>query len=279
MEYNFVFLGNRDRNEVIENISSNLRLIPSSYQVVFLNNAKPTDKINQTKINYKTIVFNSSAKNEEMFETYLQNQGKSSIILFNENAININWNDILKMIEIHANGNMLVVSKQKKEENFFKKAFYYTKNFFAKVFLGIKLFESDAEIILLDKLLISTMKEMPGRSATLTRINGWAGIEPNYVEIDEQPNQNQKAKYKAKDFASVIISSAVFLLFIIADIVLGIMNISFPFILLFLYIVLQVGTIALLIYFLTSTLFKLKYGNLKYVGKVKIIEEIDKFEE
>lgn len=282
MEYNLVFVGNRDRNKIIEDISSNLRLITSSYQVIFLTNKKPIDKINTTnkKINYKTIVFESSATNEEMFETYIQKEGKESIILFNETAINIDWTDILNMIKRHSNGNnLLIVSKQKDDENILKKIFFNIKNFFAKIFLGIKIFKGNAEIVLLDKLLVSTIKEMPGRSATLTKINGWSGIEPKYIDIQEQPKQNIKLKYKTKDFISVIISSSIFLLFIIADIILGVLHIPLSFILLFLFIVLHIGILALLLYFLTKTLFRINYGNLKYVSKAKIIDEIDNFDE
>ena len=258
MGYNLVFLGNRDRNKILEDISSNFRLISSSYQVIFLTNTKPTDKIETNKkLNYKTIVFESSAKNEEMFETYIQKEGKDSIILFDETAINIDWNDIINMIKKHSNGSsMLIVSKQKDEENFFQKIFFNIKNFFAKIFLGFKIFKGNAEIVLLDKVLVSTIKEIPGRSATLTKINGWSGIEPKYIEIAEQPKQNIKLKYNSNDFISVIIFSFIFLSFIATDIILGVLHISLPFLLIFLFIVLHIGMLSLLLYFLTKTFLK-----------------------
>ena len=54
-----------------------------------------------------------------MFETYIQKEGKDSIILFDETAINIDWNDILNMIKKHSNGSsMLIVSNQKIRELF-----------------------------------------------------------------------------------------------------------------------------------------------------------------
>ena len=88
-----------------------------------------------------------------------------------------------------------------------------------------------------------------------------------------------KIKNNSKDFISVIIFSFIFLSFISTDIILSVLHISLPFLLIFLFIVLHIGMLSLLLYFLTKTFFKIKYGNLKYVSKAKIIDEIDNFEE
>lgn len=280
MEFSLVFLGERNRKKFLEEISSRLKLIYPAFQVIFLTNQNPKNEdlshINKN-LNYKTIVFDSISSHEEMFETLIQREDLGTVILFKENAININFNDINRMIEHNSRGVMLVVSKQKKKQNIFKNIFKPIKDFFARIFLGVRLFDGEADIILLDKILISTMIEMPGKSASLTKINGWAGVEPKYVSIDEQP-KTKKNKVILKDFYSAIFVSVLFLIFIVADIVLGILKIKIPFIWLFLFIIVQVAVLAFLLYILTKTLFKIRFGKM-YTNETNILNEIDNFDE
>ncbi len=280
MEFSLVFLGERNKKKILEEISSKIKLVYPNFQVIFLTNQNPKNEqlptINKN-LNYKTIVFDTFATNEEMFETIIQKEDVGTVILFKETAVNINFNDINRMIEQNSRGAMLVVSKQKKKENIFRKVFQPIKDFFARIFLGVRLFNGEADIILLDKILISTMTEMPGKSASLTKINGWAGVEPKYVTIDEQPKV-LKNKIVLKDFVPVIAISSLFLLFIVADIVLGVLKVKIPFIWLFLFIIVQVALLAFLLYTLTKTLFRIKLGKM-YAREINILDEIDNFDE
>jgi hypothetical protein len=280
LEFSLVFLGERNKKKILEEISSKIKLVYPNFQVIFLTNQNPKNEqlptINKN-LNYKTIVFDTFATNEEMFETIIQKEDVGTVILFKETAVNINFNDINRMIEQNSRGAMLVVSKQKKKENIFRKVFQPIKDFFARIFLGVRLFNGEADIILLDKILISTMTEMPGKSASLTKINGWAGVEPKYVTIDEQPKV-LKNKIVLKDFVPVIAISSLFLLFIVADIVLGVLKVKIPFIWLFLFIIVQVALLAFLLYTLTKTLFRIKLGKM-YAREINILDEIDNFDE
>ncbi len=280
MEFSLVFLGERNKKKILEEISSKIKLVYPNFQVIFLTNQNPKNEQLSTinkNLNYKTIVFDTFATNEEMFETIIQKEDVGTVILFKETAVNINFNDINRMIEQNSRGAMLVVSKQKKKENIFRKVFQPIKDFFARIFLGVRLFNGEADIILLDKILISTMTEMPGKSASLTKINGWAGVEPKYVTIDEQPKV-LKNKIVLKDFVPVIAISSLFLLFIVADIVLGVLKVKIPFIWLFLFIIVQVALLAFLLYTLTKTLFRIKLGKM-YAREINILDEIDNFDE
>lgn len=279
MEFSLVFLGNRDRKKFLEEISSKIKLIYSSYQVVFLTNKIPDSKLlNINKyINFKTIIFGSSATNEEMFETFVQKTETQTIILFKENTRNINFNDINKMIDRNQKGDMLIVSKQSKKPNILMKIFKSVKDFFTRIFLGVRLFNGEGDIILLDKTLISTMKEMPGKSAVLTKINCWAGIEPKYITIAEQPKQ--KIKYSTKDLLPIIIILSIFLLFIIIDIILGVLAVTIPFIWLFLLVVIQIVIFALVLYYFTKIMFNIQYGSMRYIPQARIINETDNFDE
>src|SRR5574344_2052496 len=280
LEYSLVFLGERNKKKILEEIYSKLGLINPAYQVIFLTNkmSKNDNLSNINKhLNFKTIIFDSFATNEEMFETLIQKENLGTVILFKESAININFKEINKMIELNSKNSILVVSKQNKKENLFQKIYHYIKDFFAHLFLGIHLFDSEADIILLDKILISTMTEMPGKSATLTKVNGWIGIEPKYVTIDEQPKE--KIRFSIKSLIPVIIISSILLLLILGDILFSIFKTNIPFLVLFLYIIIQVAVLALLIYSLTRVLFKLKFGNISYVHEANIINEIDNFDD
>jgi hypothetical protein len=280
LEFSLVFLGERNKKKILEEISSKIKLVYPNFQVIFLTNQNPKNEQLSTinkNLNYKTIVFDTFATNEEMFETIIQKEDVGTVILFKETAVNINFNDINRMIEQNSRGAMLVVSKQKKKENIFRKVFQPIKDFFARIFLGVRLFNGEADIILLDKILISTMTEMPGKSASLTKINGWAGVEPKYVTIDEQPKV-LKNKIVLKDFVPVIAISSLFLLFIVADIVLGVLKVKIPFIWLFLFIIVQVALLAFLLYTLTKTLFRIKLGKM-YAREINILDEIDNFDE
>lgn len=278
--YSLVFLGERNKKKLLEEISSKLKLNTSSFQVIFLTNTTPKkDNFSNVNkyLNFKTFVFDNYATNEEMFETLVQRESLGSVILFKESAININFNDVNKMIEQNSRKTMLVVSKQNKSNNVFGKIFHYFKDFFAHLFLGVHLYDGEADIILLDKLLISIMNEIPGKSAALTKINGWSGVEPRYVKIDEQPKI--KLKFSIRLLVPVIIISFLLLTSIVGDILISVLNVSAPFLVMFLFILVQVALLILLFYTITKTLFRIKFGNIVYVQEANVIEIINNFDE
>jgi hypothetical protein len=281
MEYSFVFLGKRNRKKILEDISAKVKLLFPSYQIVFLTNNKPkTEKLStiNKNLNFKTIIFKETSTNDEMFETFIKQQDIGNVILFKESAVNINFNYINKMIEYNRKGNLLIVSKQEKKESILNKIFKPIKNFLARIFLGVKLFDAEADIVLLDKVLVSTMNEIPGKSAGLTKINGWAGIEPKYVTIDKQFTK-EKQKNNIRDFYPLIAISSLLILFVITDVLFGVLKIQMHFLLFFLFIIAQVSVLVLLLYSLTKIFFRLKFGKISYTNEAEIVEEIDNFEE
>ncbi len=278
--YSLVFLGERNKKKLLEEIASKLKLSTSSFQVIFLTNTTPKkDNFNNIDkyLKFKTFVFDNYATNEEMFETLVQRENLGSVILFKESAVNINFNDVNKIIEQNSHKNMLVVSKQNKSDNIFFKIFHYIKDFFTHLFLGIHLYDGEADIILLDKLLVSIMNEIPGKSAALTKINGWSGVEPKYVKIDEQPKI--KSKISIRLLTPVIVISLLLILSIVGDILISVLNVSIPFLALFFFILVQIALCILLCYTITKTLFKFKFGNIVYVQEANIREVINNFDE
>lgn len=280
MEYNLVFLGERNKKKILEDISSNLSLPRSTYQVTFLTNNEMKknkfSKINKN-LNFNTITYEKHSTNESMFESFIQKEGLKNVILFKDSAIDLNFKDINKMIEQQKNGSLLIVSKQDKKENFFRKTFKVVRDFLTKLFLGIRLFDDNADVILFDRLLVAIMQEMPGKSSILTKINAWAGVTPTYVKINSQPPQVKK--YKLKEFTSVLTISGILLLLIVADIILLALSVKMHFIWLLLIVAMHFVLLILLLYSVTKKVFKVKFGDVGPVPEARILHEFDNFDE
>ena len=281
MEYSFVFLGERNRKKILEEMSSKLSLPTTSFQVVFLTNKKPSaESLSKTFsiINFKTIVFKETATSEQMFETLVHRENLGTVVLFKETATNINFADVNKMVEKNLKGAKVVVSKQIKNENWFSKTLSAIKTFFTKLFLGLKLYPGEGDIILLDTILTATLSEMDGRSALLTKVNGWAGVEPKTVSIAEQTKE-KKQSFSLTYFKAPLAWSGLLLLLIVGNILFSVLNVNLPFLALFAYIVVEVAVFGLLIYSLSRSMFNLKYGKVSYVLQSEIVEIIDYLED
>jgi hypothetical protein len=285
--YSLVFVGERNKKKILEGISSKLKLIPSSYQVIFLTTTPPgKEKLSNiySNINYKTLLFDQGATNDEMFEAFIQADGLnglnglSTVILFKESASEINFADVNRMIEKNKNGANLVVSKQDKGDNIVRKASEYLRRIFSKIFLGVRIFNSEADIVLLDELLVSTMKEVRGKSSLLTKTNAWSGIEPQYVSINPQPKLKNK-NLPFSQYIPIMVMGFILFLMIIGNIVFAVLNVSLPFLGWFGYIVGELAILGILLHYITKLMFRLRFGDVSFVKDVEIIKEINNFDE
>lgn len=279
MIYTFVFVGERERGKILEELTSKISLSSSAYQVLFLNNKDYTkeDLSIYSHINFRTIIFRESATQDEMFETVVQGESLGTVILFKESAVKVNFKYINQMIDQNRNGHKIVISKQDKHANIFTRAFNQVKKFLIRVFLGIKLYPGEADIILIDQVLVSTMSEMDGKSGFLTKVNGWAGIEPKTVTIDEQ--KSVKKSYSIKNFVFPIIYEWLFVLMLIGNIIFSVLNIKIPFLGMFSYILAEIALFGMFIYTLSKSLFRQEFGNINYTLKNEIVKIINNFEE
>lgn len=281
MIYSFVFLGERNRKEVLKQMASNLTLPFSSYQILFLTNKEPKSQNlfeEYNKINFKTIVFNESATNEEMFETLVHsNQTLGTIVLIKQSAVNINFKDLNGFITRNQNGAKLVVSKQVKNQSFLEKIFNPVKRFFARVFLGLKLFPGEADIVLLDNVLVSTLSEISGKSALLTKVNGWAGVEAKTAPILEQPKQKKKLNFSL--FRFPMIWCMLLLGMVVGNVLFSVLNVNIPFLAYFAYALVEFTFFVLAIYSTTKCLFKQELGKIDYASQADVIKIIDNYEE
>lgn len=280
MLYSFVFLGERNRRKVLEDLTSRIGLPSPSYQVVFLTN-KNVEKENLSNefrhTNFKTIVYKESSTPEQMFESLVHSENLGTVVLFKESAKNINFSDVDRMIEKNSRGAKVVVSRQNKSENWLTKSCETIKSFFTKIFFGLKLYPGEADIILLDSILVSTLSEMTGKSALLSKVNGWAGVEPKTVTIPLQEKTKQKKSKRCFLFPSVW--AGLFIAMLVGLILFVTLNVNLTFLGWFSYIVGMVAFFGISVYTFSRALFNYHFGEISFTTQAEAIQIIDNFDE
>lgn len=280
MVYSFVFLGERNRRKVLEDLTSRIGLPSPSYQVVFLTN-KNVEKENLSNefrhTNFKTIVYKESSTPEQMFENLVHSENLGTVVLFKESAKNINFSDVDRMIEKNSRGAKVVVSRQNKSENWLTKSWETIKSFFTKIFFGLKLYPGEADIILLDSILVSTLSEMTGKSALLSKVNGWAGVEPKTVTIPLQEKAKQKKSKRCFLFPSVW--AGLFIAMLVGLILFVTLNVNLTFLGWFSYVVGMVAFFGISVYTFSRALFNYHFGEISFTTQAEAIQIIDNFDE
>ena len=280
MVYSFVFLGERNRRKVLEDLTSRIGLPSPSYQVVFLTN-KNVEKENLSNefrhTNFKTIVYKESSTPEQMFESLVHSENLGTVVLFKESAKNINFSDVDRMIEKNSRGAKVVVSRQNKSENWLTKSWETIKSFFTKIFFGLKLYPGEADIILLDSILVSTLSEMTGKSALLSKVNGWAGVEPKTVTIPLQEKAKQKKSKRCFLFPSVW--AGLFVAMLVGLILFVTLNVNLTFLGWFSYIVGMVAFFGISVYTFSRALFNYHFGEISFTTQAEAVQIIDNFDE
>lgn len=280
MLYSFVFLGERNRRKVLEDLTSRIGLPSPSYQVVFLTN-KNVEKENLSNefrhTNFKTIVYKESSTPEQMFESLVHSENLGTVVLFKESAKNINFSDVDRMIEKNSRGAKVVVSRQNKSENWLTKSWETIKSFFTKIFFGLKLYPGEADIILLDSILVSTLSEMTGKSALLSKVNGWAGVEPKTVTIPLQEKAKQKKSKRCFLFPSVW--AGIFVAMLVGLILFVTLNVNLTFLGWFSYVVGMVAFFGISVYTFSRALFNYHFGEISFTTQAEAIQIIDNFDE
>ena len=280
MLYSFVFLGERNRRKVLEDLTSRIGLPSPSYQVVFLTN-KNVEKENLSNefrhTNFKTIVYKESSTPEQMFESLVHSENLGTVVLFKESAKNINFSDVDRMIEKNSRGAKVVVSRQNKSENWLTKSWETIKSFFTKIFFGLKLYPGEADIILLDSILVSTLLEMTGKSALLSKVNGWAGVEPKTVTIPLQEKTKQKKFKRCFLFPSVW--AGLFVAMLVGLILFVTLNVNLTFLGWFSYVVGMVAFFGIADYTFARALFNYHFGEISFTTQAEAVQIIDNFDE
>ena len=212
-----------------------------------------------------------------MFESLVHSENLGTVVLFKESAKNINFSDVDRMIEKNSRGAKVVVSRQNKSENWLTKSWETIKSFFTKIFFGLKLYPGEADIILLDSILVSTLSEMTGKSALLSKVNGWAGVEPKTVTIPLQEKAKQKKSKRCFLFPSVW--AGIFVAMLVGLILFVTLNVNLTFLGWFSYIVGMVAFFGISVYTFSRALFNYHFGEISFTTQAEAIQIIDNFDE
>lgn len=277
MKYSFVFVGERDEKQTVNNLISKINLPHAAIQVIFLTTKNNVETFENCPVRVRTIVFKQTASSKQMFETLVQNESLGTVVLFKEGVEVKDFSDVQRMIGLCQGGEKLVVSNRIKQENVFLKALNKIKSFFVKLCLGVKTFRGEADVILLDNVLVETLSQLEGKSAYLTSVNGWAGVEEKNVTVDVE--QKQKSKLPLRNLTYPLICAGILLLMIVGNILFSVLNVSLPFLAIFAYIAVEVAIFCFFIYLLTKMLFFAKYGNIAYTLKSDVLFTYDNFNE
>lgn len=123
--------------------------------------------------NLTLIRVEGGAESDAVVKDFVQIAGEQHAILIRRGAKNIDKFVLEKMIKEHESGNKIVTVKNAKDDGFWKNLFLKMRNFVVSLLYGFGLFEGDAQIVLFDKALIKSMREIPNAIVRMTKINNF----------------------------------------------------------------------------------------------------------
>lgn len=267
----FAFIGKRDYKKVIEAFKANMGFYDCN--LIFLTTEDlDKKKFKDESINNKFLIFEKSAKENEMIEYLFQKEYLEKVVIFKETYTNFNFNDISKLLR-ESQKKDVVVSKQNKNENFLKSLWHKIKKFVIKTFLGFNLYDAEADIIALSPLATSIVKQSPNRSAMFCKLNAWSGLSFSTSIIAEQ--NKVKTQNNTKVQTALLISSSVLLLMIVGHILFATLKIHLPFLALISYILVEIIILFASLLGLTKYLFFKKYGKINFINPANLVKTID----
>lgn len=279
MKTTFVFTGKRNYKKVLEGFKSKVNLSTYDYNIIFLDNAlQPGSEELENlfpDISHKIMIFDSYSTENEMIEYLFQNENLNDVIIVKNSYTNINFEDFNNIIKEANKGRDIVVTKQNKQTNFFKKCWSAIKKFVVKFLFGFKMYNCEADIVYLSPLAVSIVKQSPKRSAMFTKMNTWAGIEAHEVLSIEQPKQKSQSKLSKNYIISLTAASVVFLGMIVGNVLFEIFNFHLPFLAKLSYILVEVLIFGFIAFYGLKALFLKKYGKLNFINEAILTQTID----
>lgn len=277
MKTTFVFTGARNFKNILQGFVSKVNLSIYDYNILFLTN----ENTNLTKedlpqdISYSITVFDNYSTENEMIEYLFQNEKLENVIIVKNSYQNINFEDFNRILKEAQKGREVVISKQNKQENFFTKIWKNIKKFVIKSLFGFKIYDAEADIVFLNPLAVSIIKQSPKRSAMFVNINSWAGLEPFEVLISSQPKNKSQIKTSKTFYISLITSSIILLGMLIGHVIFSVFKIKLTFLLLLTYILLEIVLFGFIIFYVFKMLFLKKYGKLNFINEAILTQTIN----
>lgn len=149
-----------------------------------------------------------NSTSDEVVKDFVQNYGETNVIMIKRGARNVDKFLLEEMMNSHAAGNKIVTAKNVKDDGFWKKLFAKIRNFVISLLFNFSLFEGRGQVMLFDKCLTKTMREIPKSIIKMTKVDNYKCVERGVV-IDK--NYCVEVKHKSKRRCVQIVLSHVVL--------------------------------------------------------------------
>lgn len=200
-----------DEKQVFE--LANFLVTKSSNLVVYISEIQKNvlTKIKRKKLNNLTLVrVSSDTSSDLVVKDFVQNN-EGNVILIKRGVNNVDKFVLEQMMNEHEAGNKIVTVKNQKDDGFWKKLFLRMRNFVISLLFGFGLFEGEAQLILFDKALTKSMRQIPNASVRMSKTNNYRCVKRTIV-VDNDIEIVVKNKSKKRSLRMWIGHSVLILL-------------------------------------------------------------------
>lgn len=277
MKTTFVFVGDRNFKKILKGFEEKIILDNDEYDIFFLTKQTAQESLKEEHSNasFKVLSFDKYSTENEMIEYLFQNENLNKTILIKSSYVNINFEDLNRLVKESFKTKQVIISKQNSQKNFISKIWNNVKKFFIKLLFGFRTYSGEADLMYLSPLAVSIIKSSPKRSCMFTNMNTWSGIDVHEISIAEQPKQKNNEKIPKGLITSIIVSSALLLGMIVGNVLFAILNVNILFLAYLAYILVELVLFGYILFFTIKLAFSRKYGKLNFINEGILTQTID----
>lgn len=190
-----------DEKQVFE--LANFLVTKSSNLVVYISEIQKNvlTKIKRKKLNNLTLVrVSSDTSSDLVVKDFVQNS-EGNVILIKRGAEKVDKFVLEQMMNEHEAGNKIVTVRNQKDDGFWKRLFLKMRNFVISLLYGFGLFEGGGQLILFDKALTKSMRQIPSASVRMTKVDAFKCVtRASVVDKDFCDNVKNKSKKRSLKF-------------------------------------------------------------------------------
>lgn len=136
-----------------------------------------------------------NSTSDEVVKDFVQNHGDTNVILIRRGAKNVDKFLLEEMMNAHASGKKIVTAKNVKDDRVWKKLFAKIRGFVVSLLFNFSLFEGRGQVVLFDKSLTRSMREVPRSIVKMTKVDNYHCVERGTIA---DKNYQAKVKFKSK---------------------------------------------------------------------------------
>ena len=276
MKTTFVFMGERNIKKILEGFENKIILPTSEYNIYFLTNKEIKQNIENDNVSFKIFTFDGYSTDNEMLEYLFQNEALSDVIIAKSTYENINFEDFNRILRDNLSTKQIIISKQNKQVNFLGKIWGNIKKFFVKILFGFRKYSGEADLMYLNPLATSIVKNSPKRSPMFIHMNSWAGLSVHEMSITTQPKKRNKTKLSKSNLLTLSLTISSLLGLIVGNILFALLDLNLPFLALLSYILVEVAMFGYIAFYCIKIAFISKYGKLNFINEAVLTQTIDK---